>query len=254
MPRSVKPKDKEKYRDYFSAYRTGILKIPLTEDMVKGALKHRIKQNVSPESRKATSTIIKIEDEGIRIRIPSRTPLIKYREILDADKIMRSCLPDSMPDASRNGDYRASGIDHTYYAPALAELVWRELCDVSSDTLRAEDLEVPERVEMTVSRIVRDSMISKHIKTLHNYKCQICGETIVLADGSHYAEGHHLKPLGRSHNGPDKIENMLCLCPNHHAACDLGAIRINQETLRSVTGHTVGSDFIDYHNTVIFKG
>ena len=73
MPRSVKPKDKETYRGYFSAYRAGILKTPLTEDIVKDALKHRIGQKVSPESRIAKTTIESIEDEGIRIRMPSKS-------------------------------------------------------------------------------------------------------------------------------------------------------------------------------------
>ena len=34
------------------------------------------------------------------------------------------------------------------------------------------------------------------------------------------AIGAHIQGLGRPHNGPDIIENMLCLCPNHHDQFD----------------------------------
>ncbi|WP_319575497.1 HNH endonuclease [uncultured Desulfobacter sp.] len=145
MPRSIKPKDQETYRGYFSAYRAGILNARLTEDLVKNALEHKIGQKVSPESRIAETTILSIEDKGIRISTPSRKPLITYEQILNADEIMRFYLPDEIPNADtrnggRNNDFRqpvsgsqASHVNNSGYAPALAELVWRELCDAPSD-------------------------------------------------------------------------------------------------------------------------
>ena len=96
------------------------------------------------------------------------------------------------------------------------------------ESLVASDLEQPptERVVVTVTRIVRDTELAKRIKGLHHQLCQLCGETVRLADGTGYAEGHQLQPLGKPHDGPDVAENIVCLCPNHHAACDLGAIRL----------------------------
>lgn len=38
-----------------------------------------------------------------------------------------------------------------------------------------------------------------------------------------YAEAAHIRALGSPHNGPDVIENVLCLCPNHHVLFDNGA-------------------------------
>lgn len=119
------------------------------------------------------------------------------------------------------------------------------------------DLEPPPavRVQTTVSRIIRDTQLSRRVKLLHEYKCQIltCEYTIVLADGSHYAEGHHVQPLGEPHNGPDILENIVCLCPNHHAECDLGAIRLVSAELRQVAGHVIGQEFLDYHNQTIYS-
>jgi hypothetical protein len=118
---------------------------------------------------------------------------------------------------------------------------------------QAHDLESPPaaRVEVTVSRIVRDTQLANRVKAIHNYECQICGYSIILPDGSRYAEGHHVQPLGQPHNGPDVIENIVCLCPNHHAACDLGAMRLDSAALRQAPGHSVGQQFIDYHNETI---
>ncbi len=110
-----------------------------------------------------------------------------------------------------------------------------------------------ERIEATVCRIVRDTLLARRIKTLHNHECQLCGHTISLPDGSRYAEGHHIQPLGEPHNGPDTAENVLCLCPNHHAACDLGAILLAADDLRRVDGHVVGQRFLDYHNRVVYR-
>ena len=121
---------------------------------------------------------------------------------------------------------------------------------------QAHDLEVPPaaREQTTVSRIIRDNKLSRRVKSLHEHKCQIltCEYTLLLADGSRYAEGHHIQPLGEPYNGPDVPENILCLCPNHHAAYDLGAIRLRATDLRQVAGHEVSQKFLDYHNQRIY--
>ena len=127
--------------------------------------------------------------------------------------------------------------------------------DLDSNSPHAFDLAPPtSRVETKVSRIVRDTALSNRVKALHSYECQICGHTIILADGSRYAEGHHIRPLGSPHDGPDVLENIVCLCPNHHAVCDLGAVRLLISELRLAKGHRLNQRFLDYHNESIFKG
>lgn len=128
--------------------------------------------------------------------------------------------------------------------------------DSQPATPLAQDLEPPppERVKTTTSRIVRDSSLSNRVKALHSYECQICGHTLTLADGSRYAEGHHIQPLGSPHDGGDVLGNILCLCPNHHAACDLGAIKLVLAELRHAVGHAVDQRYIDYHNAKIYPG
>lgn len=123
-----------------------------------------------------------------------------------------------------------------------------------SPTPEAVDLTspLPERVPTTVHRIIRDTELARRVKALHRYKCQICGHTIQLPDGSFYAEAHHIQPLGKPHNGPDERGNILCLCPNHHAELDYGSRRLALPELTVVAGHVVEPRYLDYHNQKIF--
>ena len=113
----------------------------------------------------------------------------------------------------------------------------------------AVDIGVPPgRVEITTHRIIRDTLLARRVKQLHNFECQLCGHTIHLFDGSRYAEAHHVQPLGEPHNGPDVLENIVCLCPNHHVELDYGTKSLALTDLRAVQGHTLAEVYIKYHN------
>lgn len=75
-----------------------------------------------------------------------------------------------------------------------------------------------------------------------------------------YAEGAHIRGLGRPHNGPDDETNMLCLCPNDHFLFDAGAIYVDADgsvwdamqrkviyVLRRARGHDVNPEHLRYH-------
>ena len=114
------------------------------------------------------------------------------------------------------------------------------------------DQEKPERETVHITRVVRDSALAREIKRMHGFRCQICGTTISLPDGSLYAEAHHLRPLGNPHNGNDESGNIMCVCPNHHAELDLGARRLILSDLRLLDGHSLNPDFIRYHNEFMY--
>lgn len=100
-------------------------------------------------------------------------------------------------------------------------------------------------------RILRDTALARTLKEVHNDRCQICGETLELRDGARYSEAHHIRPLGRPHYGPDVEGNILVLCPNHHALCDLLAIGLDMGSLRLHREHQVEERFLDYHNSLL---
>lgn len=120
----------------------------------------------------------------------------------------------------------------------------------------ANDLDAPspERAETTTFRILRDTALARRIKELHRHQCQIGGLAIELPNGSRYAEAHHIQPLGTPHDGPDIAANIIVLCPNHHAMCDYGvvALDLDLEQLQSHQEHSIGSEFIDYHNAMVY--
>lgn len=89
------------------------------------------------------------------------------------------------------------------------------------------DFEAPGRVPTIVSRIIRDTKLVREVKRQYGYTCQICGYKLALANGKFYCEGHHLKPLGGTYGGPDIKENIILLCPTHHAEFDYGSIAID---------------------------
>jgi hypothetical protein len=95
----------------------------------------------------------------------------------------------------------------------------------------------PPRGTWTISRVVRDTRIGRVLKARYDGACQVCSAQLTMAPGQFYSEAHHLKPLGRPHNGPDTFSNVLVLCPTHHAEFDLALIAPHPRTLRLQTIH-----------------
>lgn len=135
---------------------------------------------------------------------------------------------------------------------AAKEYDWSPYLEEAFNLVQS-DIDVPEREDIVVSRIIRDTALSSKVKAIHGYECQLCGTALEMPAGRKYAEAHHIKPLGKPHNGPDVIENMICLCPNHHAVLDYGAIKLHEEEIISKQGHGISKEFITYHNEVIFQ-
>lgn len=102
-----------------------------------------------------------------------------------------------------------------------------------------------------VTRIIRDSFLANELKKLYKYRCQICEHSIILSSQKAYAEGHHIKPLGKPHHGPDVVGNMLVVCPNHHSELDFGSRQLRLNELKLLK-HAIAPVFIEYHNQVIY--
>jgi putative restriction endonuclease len=112
-----------------------------------------------------------------------------------------------------------------------------------------------------VQRIVRNTKVAAKVKAWHNYTCQVCGVRIETPAGP-YAEGAHIRALGTPHDGPDREDNLLCLCPNCHVLFDAGAITVDSSdlgiwergerrgTLRTKPRHLVDREQFDYHQKV----
>ncbi|UWG98008.1 HNH endonuclease [Dehalobacter sp. DCM] len=123
----------------------------------------------------------------------------------------------------------------------------------------------PQKKLRTFTATNRNLTIVKYLKALYQNKCQICGEAIEVSPDNFLSEVHHIRPLGE-HNGADVIENMIVLCPNHHAMFDRGSITIDLYTKTVIhfnpnnplnneqikLKHDIDRNYIEYHNQYIF--
>jgi hypothetical protein len=112
---------------------------------------------------------------------------------------------------------------------------------------------LPDRVKQTIHRFIRDTKTSRELKSLYQFRCQVCGVRLEIEPGVFYAEGHHIQPLGGEHKGRDVAENILCLCPNHHALFDYFAIPLKLNKLQ-LCKHAIGQSFVDWHNARATEG
>lgn len=129
-----------------------------------------------------------------------------------------------------------------------------------NDRLEVSDIsEPPDRIPSTVNRIIRDTARSRRLKRHYGHRCQVCDIRLEIEPGRYYSEAHHIQPLGSQHRGLDREDNMLVLCPNHHALFDLGVprfidddhVEIHGEVITLRLLHRLSPESIEYHNTVL---
>lgn len=158
-------------------------------------------------------------------------------------QIVLQLLQKYFQGADHNALLTAVGLSSTSHAEA-------PLTDSSPTLLRRQ---------FTTMRVIRDSALAQQIKDVHGHHCQICGLRLQLPNGS-YAEGAHIRPVGKPHNGPDEPGNILCLCPNDHVLFDRGSLTLTNDlrvfdevagctrgSLRLAPQHTIKIAHVAYH-------
>jgi len=121
------------------------------------------------------------------------------------------------------------------------------------------DYKKTERKKSTINVIQRNPKWPEYVKKLYENKCQVCNIYLKTHDGA-VSIGAHIKGLGKAHKGPDQINNIICLCPNHHSQFDGFGFYIDSETLeikglegyegKKLTikdGHNIDKEFFKYH-------
>ncbi|WP_078893847.1 YDG/SRA domain-containing protein [Streptomyces sp. CT34] len=124
---------------------------------------------------------------------------------------------------------------------APGETVQPQPVSLAGDT--DTDAEAAVRRIVSSARRQRDSKVVRQVKEMYNDTCQMCGLRLVVSpDGDAISEAAHIQALGEPHNGPDKIGNVLCLCPNCHALFDRGARQLSDgfEVIDGLTQKMVG--------------
>ncbi|HIE25429.1 MAG TPA: hypothetical protein EYP74_05440 [Anaerolineales bacterium] len=102
-----------------------------------------------------------------------------------------------------------------------------------------------------MNKINRKSSLAKEVKRRCDNRCQICnGDRIQIREDEFYAEAHHIHPRGLG--GDDKLENMICVCPNCHVKLDYRIIPLDKSKIYFLDKHPIGDAYIAYHNETYF--
>lgn len=87
----------------------------------------------------------------------------------------------------------------------------------------------PSKSMHTGHHFVRNNAVRHHVITRANGRCEYCGELgFIRDDDSRFIEAHHIIHL--ANQGPDTLENVIGLCPNHHRQAHFG---MNRESLEA---------------------
>jgi putative restriction endonuclease len=178
-------------------------------------------------------------------------------------RVVRGAKGD--PGFSPAAGYRYDGLfSVTRYWPDRGQngyRIWRfELSKIGDpgQGSTAPEADAASRVTTTVQRIVRNTALGTEVKDIYGHRCQFCGEVVETRAGV-YAEAAHIRPVGSPHDGPDALENLLCLCPNCHVRFDRLAVYVDDQhrvisvrtaavlgNLATKPGHHPSSDHLAY--------
>lgn len=87
--------------------------------------------------------------------------------------------------------------------------------------------EKPRRQTQQVTTFLRAGEHRERLRGWYEGRCQICGGRLGGRRAPSF-DAAHIRAL--QHGGPDVIENMLSLCPNHHRQIDVGTAGIKPDT------------------------
>jgi 5-methylcytosine-specific restriction protein A len=85
--------------------------------------------------------------------------------------------------------------------------------------------DTPERVTVVGTAIKRDPVVRQLVLERAEGHCELCNQPgFMLPDGRHYVETHHVELL--ANGGPDRVWNVIALCPTHHREVHYGTERV----------------------------
>ncbi|MCF8882006.1 MULTISPECIES: HNH endonuclease [Erythrobacter] len=170
--------------------------------------------------------------ETYRRTIPTRSGSVSTAKI---SRVLKSMPETSSMREKQLADFCAGlGVGladyaHTFWMVKPANLT--EPFQSAIDDLAEADLENddPEYQQRMSGHYVRSEKVRRKVLKRANGKCEYCGTSAFLSvGGSSFVECHHVISL--SEQGPDKVSNVIALCPNHHREAHFGRNWENLQT------------------------
>ena len=123
----------------------------------------------------------------------------------------------SLPTAAHRWNTQASGIKLESEAARLIDgIVEHERSPTGESTYGQDAAQLAAKRERLSEVYNRDQSLVNELRHLYNGRCQICDSSPFNGLFGSIVEGHHIEWLCRG--GQDSLENLVLLCPNHHAA------------------------------------
>lgn len=104
---------------------------------------------------------------------------------------------------------------------------------VDQFVFRETDGPAPERRTISGQAFIRSPEVRRRVLIRAQGRCEYCqAPGFITASGEVFLETHHVIPL--SEGGPDTVQNVVALCPNHHREAHHGrdAVRLREELLQ----------------------
>jgi len=103
---------------------------------------------------------------------------------------------------------------------------------------------VPIKKRIVSERVARPGTITDHLKQLHHYTCQLCGQQgFIQANGTRYAEAHHILELHKLIPGSYCSDNIVIVCPDCHAKLHYAKVLFSIITSEEIVININGIDF-----------
>lgn len=131
---------------------------------------------------------------------------------------------------------------HQFWKLPLVEITMAKHESAIDDLSSVPSTEIDAALRVAlVSRYPRDPAIRRAVVERSLGRCEFCGMLgFSKDDGASYIEAHHVISL--ANQGPDSLDNVIALCPNHHREAHFGANREQLErALLEKLAHIRGS-------------
>ena len=112
--------------------------------------------------------------------------------------------------------------------------------DITSARFLRENNRIPELLPGSTNKYRTNPRLAKTALMLADFKCEINKAdhiTFLSKNGRQFMEAHHLIPMHAQKDfkiNLDRVENIVCICPNCHSAIHLGSDSVRLDYLRAL--------------------